>query len=71
MLKISPIDEKPKNDIVIRIDGQTFTQQDYLYLHEIGNIISKSGEVGKFKVGNLIIEINKIEEIQSNLVQYQ
>ena len=71
VLKISPIDEKPKNDIVIRIDGQTFTQQDYLYLHEIGNIISKSGEVGKFKVGNLIIEINKIEEIQSNLVQYQ
>ena len=71
VLKISPIDEKPKNDIVIRIDGQTFTQQDYLYLHEIGNIISKSGEVGKFKVGNLIIEINKIEEIQSNLVQNQ
>ena len=71
VLKISPIDEKPKNGIVIRIDGKTFTQQDYLYLHEIGNIISKSGEVGKFKVGNLIIEINKIEEIQSNLVQYQ
>ena len=71
VLKISPIDEKPKNDIVIRIDGQTFTQQDYLYLHEIGNIISQSGDIGKFKVGNLIIEINKIEEIQSNLVQYQ
>ena len=71
VLKISPIDEKPKNDIVIRIDGKTFTQQDYLYLHEIGNIISQSGDIGKFKVGNLIIEINKIEEIQSNLVQYQ
>ena len=70
VLKISPIDEKPKNDIVIRIDGKTFTQQDYLYLHEIGNIISQSGDIGKFKVGNLIIEINKIEEIQSNLVQY-
>ena len=71
VLKISPIDEKPKNGIVIRIDGKTFTQQDYLYLHEIGNIISQSGDIGKFKVGNLIIEINKIEEIQSNLVQYQ
>jgi len=70
VLKISPIDEKPKNDIVIRIDGKTFTQQDYLYLQEMGNIISKSGEVGKFKVGNLLIEINKMVEIQSNLVQY-
>lgn len=70
VLKISPIDEKPKNDIVIRIDGKTFTQQDYLYLQEMGNIISKSGEVGKFKVGNLLIEISKIVETQSNLVQY-
>ena len=69
VLKISPIDEKPKNNIVIRIDGKTFTQQDYLYLQEIGNIISKSGEIGKFKVGNLFVEINKIEEIQSNLIQ--
>ena len=69
VLKISPIDEKPKNDIVIRIDGKTFTQQDYLYLQEIGNIVSKSGEIGKFKVGNLFVEINKIEEIQSNLIQ--
>ena len=69
VLKISPIDEKPKNDIVIRIDGKTFTQQEYLYLQERGNIVSKSGEIGKFKVGNLFVEINKIEEIQSNLIQ--
>jgi hypothetical protein len=51
------------------VDGKTFTQQDYLYLQEIGNIVSKSGEIGKFKVGNLFVEINKIEEIQSNLIQ--
>ena len=37
----------------------------------MGNIISKSGEIGKFKVGNLVIEINKISEIQSNLVDYE
>lgn len=70
ILKLYPIDEKPKNDIVIRIDGKTFTQQDFLYLQEMGNIISKSGEIGKFKVGNLVIEINKVSEIQSNLIQY-
>lgn len=69
ILKLYPIDEKPKNDIVIRIDGKTFTQQDFLYLQEMGNIISKSGEIGKFKVGNLVIEINKVSEIQSNLIQ--
>ena len=70
ILKLYPIDEKPKNDIVIRIDGKTFTQQDFLYLQEMGNIISKSGEIGKFKVGNLVIEINKVSEIQSNLIQH-
>ena len=69
ILKLYPIDEKPKNDIVIRIDGKTFTQQDFLYLQEMGNIISKSGKIGKFKVGNLVIEINKVSEIQSNLIQ--
>ena len=68
ILKLYPIGEKPKNDIVIRIDGKRFTQQDFLYLQEMGNIISKSGEIGKFKVGNLVIEINKISEIQSNLM---
>ena len=52
ILKLYPISEKPKNDIVIRIDGKTFTQQDFLYLQEMGNIISKSGEIGKFKVSN-------------------
>ncbi len=71
ILKLYPIGEKPKNDIVIRIDGKMFTQQDFLYLQEMGNIISKSGEIGKFKVGNLVIEINKISEIQSNLVDYE
>jgi len=71
ILKLYPISEKPKNDIVIRIDGKTFTQQDFLYLQEMGNIISKSGEIGKFKVSNLVIEINKVSEIQSNLVNYE
>ena len=70
VLKIFPINKKPENDIVIRIDGKTFTQQDYLYLQEIGNIISQSGEIGKFKVGNLIVEINKMFEKQSDLIQY-
>ena len=69
ILKIAPIDIEPKNDILIQVNGKTFTQQDYLYLQEMGNIISQSGEIGKFKVGNLIVKINKIFEKQSDLIQ--
>ena len=66
--KFFSIDEELKNDILIQVDGKTFTQQDYLYLQEICNIISQSGEIGKFKVGNLVVKINKIFEKQSNLI---
>ena len=66
--KFFSIDEELKNDILIQVDGKIFTQQDYLYLQEICNIISQSGEIGKFKVGNLVVKINKIFEKQSNLI---
>ena len=65
--KIKPIDEKPKNDILINIDGSTFNNQDFQFLQQIGDIIKNSGQIGKSKLGNMLIQINEIKEIQNEL----
>lgn len=65
--KIKPIDEKPKNDILINIDGSTFNNQDFQFLQQIGDIIKNSGQIGKSKLGNILIEINQLNEIQNEL----
>ena len=65
--KIKPIDEKPKNDILINIDGSTFNNQDFQFLQQVGDIIKNSGQIGKFKLGNILIEINQLKEIQNEL----
>lgn len=50
-------------DIVIRVDGSTFTQQDYIYIRQINAILSQNKpEGGKFKLGNLEIQVNRYEE---------
>ena len=56
-------------DIVVTIDGNTFTQQDFQYITQLNDIISDSGEVGEFKLGNIQIKINKIEDISSQLIK--
>lgn len=57
-----------KDDIIINIDGNNFTQEDYHYFQNINDIIAQSGEIGNFKVGNIKLQINKIEDISSQLI---
>lgn len=54
-------------DITIRVDGSTFTQQDYIYIRQLNAILSQNKpEVGKFKLGNLEIQVNRYEEKNHN-----
>ena len=64
LTKLHTIDEEPTNDVVINIDGRTFTQQDFNMLAELGAIIKQSGKPGRFKLGNFTVKINKIENKQ-------
>ncbi|MDB4378274.1 glycosyltransferase [bacterium] len=57
-------------DIIITIDGNTFNQQDFQYITQLNDIIADSGEVGEFKLGNIQIKINKIEDISKTLIKY-
>ena len=50
-------------DIIVTIDGYSFTSADMEYIVKLNQIIEDSGEVGEFELGNVKITINKIEDI--------
>ena len=66
--KIKPYDNEKNNQILIQIDGLAFTEQDYLYINQLSEIIADSGELGSFDLGNLYITINNLQTYESELV---
>jgi hypothetical protein len=58
-------------DIIVEIDGNMFTHQDYQYIQQLNDIIKDSGEIGTFKLGNLTININSLQEYQNDLIHIQ
>jgi len=57
-----------ENDIIIEIDRNTFTQQDFQTIQQLTEIIKDSGSIGKFELGNLKITINSLNEYQNDLI---
>jgi hypothetical protein len=55
-------------DIIVEIDGNTFTQQDYNYIQQLNDIIKETNELGTFELGNLKITINSLEEQQHKYI---
>ena len=54
-------------DIDIRVDVNDFTQQDYIYIRQINAILAQNKpQEGRFKLGNLEIQINRYEEKNNN-----
>ena len=70
LTKVHPITETPDNQVVVELDGQRLTQQDYQILFKLGAILKQSGKVGKSKLGafNIEITINALEEKTNNLI---
>jgi len=54
--------------IVVTIDGNTFTQQDFQYISNLNDIIADSGDIGSFKLGNISVTINKIDDCSKDLI---
>lgn len=62
--------EEQEADIIIRVDGKKFNQQDYTSIQQLAAILeANKPESGKFSFGNLEIQINKYyeEEIHSRV----
>ena len=61
--RLKPIEDVKENDIIIEVDGRTFNQQDYIFIQQLAAILKENKpQNGKFKLGNLIIEIVKYNE---------
>jgi len=56
-------------DIIVEVDGNNITQQDFQYITQLNEIIKDNGEIGEFKLGNLKIKINSLNEYQNDLIK--
>lgn len=55
--RIKPYDNEKQNEILITVDGNNFTQQDFIYLQKLAEILdTQKPPPGQFKLGNLTIE---------------
>ena len=57
------------DEIIVEVDGNNFTSQDYQVVQQLNNIIKDSGEIGEFELGNLKITINSLNEYQMDLIK--
>ena len=67
--KFKPLDNEKQNEILIQIDGNKFSQQDYKYIQQISAIIQDSGEeTFHGEIGNLIIDIIQMNTYENELI---
>ena len=62
------INKSPDADIVVEIDGNKFTENDFEVLIKLPFILKDSGEVGIMEYGNLSFTINKLERKEKDLI---
>jgi len=68
VLGIGLNDPQGENDIVVEIDATRLSNQDFVYIQQLAEIIQNSGEIGTFKLGSLQITINHLESYEKNLI---
>jgi len=58
------------SDIRIYIDGNRFTQEDFVYIQNISDIITDSGvENCKMHIGSMLLDIKNIKSIENSLIK--
>ena len=67
--RVLPYNNEKNNEILITV-GSTFTQQDFLYIQQLPEILADSGEPGFHgELGNLIVEIfDKMNTYEKELI---
>jgi hypothetical protein len=55
-------------NIIIEVNSNHFTQQDQGYVMQLSDIIYENGEVGKFELGNLKIQVKSLESFEKDLI---
>ena len=56
--RVKPFDNEKNNEILVTIDGNNFTQQDFNYIQQLSEILADSGEPAFHgELGNITVEI--------------
>ena len=55
-------------DVLVRIDGNRFGNEDFQYIQQLPEIIQFNNEIGTFELGNLKIEIKALTQYQNQLI---
>ena len=61
--------EGVKMHYLIRIDGNTFGNEDFNYIQLMSEILQNSSEIGRFELGNLTIEVVQLNTYENNLIK--
>ncbi len=69
--KIKPYENEKNNYVLVEINGNYFTQQDFQIIQQLSEIIQDSGEIGEFKLGNLKINIIDLTTFENELIKVQ
>ena len=72
--KIKPLDNEKQNQILVEIDGNKFTQQDYQYIQQLPEILDDSTFLeedygDEFEVGNLKLTIYASDTFEKDLIK--
>ena len=67
--RVKGYDSEKNNEILVKIDGNTFGNEDFNYLQNISEILQDSGEIGRFELGNLTIEVVQLNTYENNLIK--
>lgn len=67
--RVKPFDNEKNNEILVEIDGTTLNNDDFKIIQQLAKIIQDSGEVGRFTLGNLTIEIVQMNEYTKDLIK--
>ena len=67
--RVHSLDHTCTNDVVIEINGQLFTNDDFQYIQKLTQILDDSGSVGKFNLGNLFINITQYKTYTETLIK--
>jgi len=55
-------------NIMIEINGRNFFQSDMNVIQQIAEIVSDSGELGEFELGNIKVTINDLKSYEHDLI---
>ena len=67
--RIKYYDSEKNNEILVEIDGNTFDNEEFRHIQNLSEIIQGSGEVGRFELGNLMLEIVQLNTYENNLIK--